>query len=109
MGIPSQGDPRARLAVILDGAAREHRVAAARVRRVDVSPIPVRESLQTLIGEGLMSIGPTWDYTVTRLTAAELRELYVVRERLESAALAAAVHRAGPDDHRIATEAATRG
>lgn len=77
-------------------------------QRFDVSAIPVRESLQTLIGEGLIEHRPNFGFTVTRLTAAELRELYVARERLESAALAAAVHRAGPEDHRIATEAHDR-
>ncbi|MBF6065248.1 GntR family transcriptional regulator [Nocardia terpenica] len=73
-----------------------------------VSAIPVRESLQTLIGEGLVEHRPNFGYTVTRLTAAELRELYVARERLESAALAAAVTRAGPEDHRLATESHAR-
>ncbi|WP_067996170.1 GntR family transcriptional regulator [Nocardia pseudobrasiliensis] len=77
-------------------------------QRFDVSAIPVRESLQTLIGEGLVEHRPNFGYTVTRLTASELRELYVVRERLESAALAAAVDRAGPEDHRIATESHAR-
>ncbi|MGY2063610.1 GntR family transcriptional regulator, partial [Nocardia gipuzkoensis] len=72
-------------------------------QRFEVSPIPVRESLQTLIGEGLVEHRPNFGYTVTRLTTSELRELYVVRERLESVALAAAVDRAGPEDHRIAT------
>lgn len=77
-------------------------------KRFEVSAIPVRESLQTLIGEGLVEHRPNFGYTVTRLTAAELRELYVARERLESAVLAAAVHRAGEQDHRIAMEAHAR-
>ncbi len=77
-------------------------------RLFDVSAIPVRESLQTLIGEGLVEHRANFGYTVTRLTASELRELYVVRERLESVALAAAVHRAGPQDHQVATEAHAR-
>ncbi|WP_425303116.1 GntR family transcriptional regulator [Nocardia wallacei] len=77
-------------------------------KRFDVSAIPVRESLQTLIGEGLVEHRPNFGYTVTRLTAAELRELYVVRERLESAALAAAVRQADTEDHRLATEAHAR-
>ncbi|WP_416276914.1 GntR family transcriptional regulator [Nocardia sp. alder85J] len=73
-----------------------------------VSAIPVRESLQTLIGEGLVEHRPNFGYTVTRLTTAELRELYLVRERLESAALAAAALRAGDEDHRLAVEAHRR-
>nr|WP_228824070.1 GntR family transcriptional regulator [Nocardia blacklockiae] len=77
-------------------------------QRFEVSAIPVRESLQTLIGEGLVEHRTNFGYTVTRLTAAELRELYVVREQLEAAALAAAVQRAGPDDHRAAAESHAR-
>lgn len=77
-------------------------------KRFEVSAIPVRESLQTLIGEGLVEHRANFGYTVTRLTAAELRELYVVRERLESAALAAAVRQADAEDHRLATESHAR-
>ncbi|MBL1078787.1 GntR family transcriptional regulator [Nocardia sp. 2] len=73
-------------------------------RTFTVSAIPVRESLQTLIGEGLVEHRPNFGYQVTMLTAGELQELYVVRESLESAALAAAVHRATADDHRLARE-----
>ncbi|WP_067546666.1 GntR family transcriptional regulator [Nocardia crassostreae] len=73
-------------------------------RQFGVSAIPVRESLQTLIGEGLLAHRPNFGYQVTLLTAAELRELYVVRERLESAALAAAVHHATEEDHELARE-----
>ncbi|QLY29681.1 GntR family transcriptional regulator [Nocardia huaxiensis] len=77
-------------------------------RQFTVSAIPVRESLQVLIGEGLVEHRPNFGYQVTLLTAAELRELYVVRESLESAALAAAVHRATEEDHRIAVETHAR-
>ncbi|RMI27931.1 GntR family transcriptional regulator [Nocardia stercoris] len=76
--------------------------------RYAVSPIPVRESLQTLIGEGLVEHRQHCGYTVTQLTVRELRELYLVREQLESTALAAAVLRAGPDDHRLAAESHAR-
>ncbi|MFJ4650104.1 GntR family transcriptional regulator [Nocardia sp. NPDC088792] len=73
-------------------------------RQFTVSAIPVRESLQTLIGEGLVEHRPNFGYQVTMLTSAELRELYVVRERLESAALAAAAARATRADHELAKE-----
>ncbi len=73
-------------------------------RSFGVSAIPVRESLQTLIGEGLVEHKPNLGYQVTLLTTRELRELYVVRERLESAALAAAVDRATAADHDLARE-----
>jgi DNA-binding GntR family transcriptional regulator len=54
-----------------------------------MSVIPVRESLKTLIGEGLV----------------ELLELYAARGVLENAVLGAAVAAAGPDDHARACAA----
>ncbi len=77
-------------------------------REFGTSAIPVRESLQTLIGEGLIEHKPNLGYRVTQLTAAELRELYLVRERLESTALLAAVPRATAADHRAARESHDR-
>lgn len=62
-----------------------------------VSAIPVRESLKTLVAEGLVAL----------LTATELAEMYIVRETLESAALAAAVDDASEAD-RTAVAAAHR-
>jgi DNA-binding GntR family transcriptional regulator len=79
--------------VILDGDAPPgsaipvNEVAEA----LGVSPIPVRESLKTLTAEGLVAHQPNVGYTVALLTVSELGELYLVRETLESAALAAAV------------------
>jgi DNA-binding GntR family transcriptional regulator len=70
-----------------------------------VSRIPVRESLMTLIGEGLVEHRPNAGYTVATLTAAELRELYLVREVLETAALKAAISAATEEDHVHAREA----
>jgi len=69
-----------------------------------VSRIPVREALKTLIGEGLVTHRQNHGYTVAQLTAEELRELYLVRETLESASLAAAVHNATPEDYRLAEQ-----
>lgn len=51
-----------------------------------VSPIPVREALKTMIGEGLLEYRANLGYTVARLTVAELREIYPVREVLETEA-----------------------
>jgi DNA-binding GntR family transcriptional regulator len=59
-----------------------------------VSAIPVRESLKTLTGEGLVAHQTNLGYAVAQLTASELAEMYIVRETLESAALTAAVARA---------------
>jgi len=70
-----------------------------------VSQIPVREALKTLIGEGLVTHRQNFGYTVAQLTAKELREMYIVRESLESAALAAAVLRATDDDRAAAVAA----
>ncbi|WP_037064118.1 GntR family transcriptional regulator [Pseudonocardia acaciae] len=70
-----------------------------------VSRIPVREALMTMVGEGLVEHRPNGGYTVARLTDAELHELYLVREVLETAALAAAVTAAGPDDDAEANAA----
>lgn len=64
-----------------------------------VSRIPVREALKTLIGEGLVEHRPNAGYTVAKLTTAELRELYLVREVLETAALKTAVGAATAEDH----------
>ncbi len=69
-----------------------------------VSPIPVRESLKTLIGEGLVDHEPRGGYRVARLTRDEMREFYVIREVLEAAALRLAVERARPADDAVAAE-----
>lgn len=63
-----------------------------------VSQIPVREALKTLVGEGLVGQRRNAGYTVALLTAQELREMYIVRETLESASLAAAVANATDAD-----------
>lgn len=70
-----------------------------------VSRIPIRETLKTLIGEGLVEHQPRAGYTVASLTVDELREIYVVRAVLELAALTAAVGNATADDDRRAAQA----
>ncbi|MEU5840753.1 GntR family transcriptional regulator [Rhodococcus sp. NPDC047139] len=70
-----------------------------------VSRIPVREALKTLIGEGLVTHRQNHGYIVAQLTVAELREMYLVRESLESASLAAAVRNATAEDDRRVEEA----
>jgi DNA-binding GntR family transcriptional regulator len=69
-----------------------------------VSAIPVRESLKTLIGEGLVDHEPRGGYRVAELTRDELREFYVIREVLEAAALRSAVARATRRDDTAARE-----
>lgn len=70
-----------------------------------VSRIPIRETLKTLIGEGLVDHQPRAGYTVASLTTAEFREIYVVRGVLEMAALKAAVENATTADDQLATQA----
>lgn len=63
-----------------------------------VSPIPVREALKTLVGEGLVVHQRNSGYRVSLLSSAELREIYFVRGVLEQAALARAVEQITDDD-----------
>ncbi len=70
-----------------------------------VSPIPVREALQVLVGEGLVVHRAHAGYAVARLSRGELSELYVVRGALEAAALRAAAPRVA-DGHVRAARAA---
>ena len=76
-------------------------VAAA----LGMSVIPVRESLKTLVGEGLVEQRSRSAYTVARLARSELLELYAARGVLENAVLAVAVAAAGPADHERARAA----
>ncbi|MFF3181100.1 GntR family transcriptional regulator [Rhodococcus pyridinivorans] len=69
-----------------------------------VSRIPVHEALETLIGEGLVTHRQNHGYIVAQLTIAELREMYSVRETLESASLTAAVRNATEEDDRRVEE-----
>lgn len=72
-----------------------------------VSPIPVRESLKTLIGEGLVDHEPRGGYRVARITHDELLEFYVIRRVLEAAALRSAVARATRGDDEAARQVHT--
>lgn len=70
----------------------------------EVSRIPVREALKTLIGEGLVRHLPRGGYTVTVLSGPELHELYLVRGALEAAAIEAAAAAATAADDQRATD-----
>lgn len=72
-----------------------------------VSRIPVREALMTLIGEGLVDHRTHAGYSVAKLTARELGEIYLVREALEATALRSAVALATAEDHDSARAAHT--
>ncbi|MCD9196850.1 GntR family transcriptional regulator [Aeromicrobium wangtongii] len=81
-----------------------------------VSQIPVRESLKILTGEGLVEHRPHIGYSVAKLRFEEFRELYDVRQALETSALRASVPLATSDDdalvgsvHEALAEATRRG
>jgi DNA-binding GntR family transcriptional regulator len=81
-----------------------------------VSQIPVRESLKILTGEGLVEHRPHVGYSVAKLRFEEFRELYDVRQALETSALRAAVQLATLQDdalvcsiHSALAEATRRG
>lgn len=61
---------------------------------LDVSRTPVREALSALEGDGLVEIMPHRGAVVRRLSAEDVRDLYVVRAALESLASELAVERA---------------
>ncbi len=81
--------------VVPPGSVLEVDVLAA---EHDVSRIPVREALMTLVGEGLVEHRLRRGYTVTLLADGELAELYSVRGALELAALAVAVRHVADED-----------
>jgi DNA-binding GntR family transcriptional regulator len=66
--------------------------------RTGVSAIPVREALNALAGEGLVTYRPRRGYVVTELQLADLEEVYALRRLLETEALGRGVPRATADD-----------
>jgi DNA-binding GntR family transcriptional regulator len=59
--------------------------------RLGVSRIPVREALQLLASEGLVSHQPNRGYFVTELSVVDLQEVYRLRQILEAEAIRQAV------------------
>ncbi len=98
-----------RRAILDGGVPPGTQIPLAEVAEIfGVSQIPIREALKTLVAEGLISHRRNGGYTVALLTAQELREMYIVRETLESASLAAAVHNATDTDRATAVIANQR-
>jgi DNA-binding GntR family transcriptional regulator len=67
-------------------------------RDFGVSVPPVREALKTLEAEGQVIYAPRRGYCVTRLSQAELRESYRIRDLLETEVIAIAVGTLTRDD-----------
>ena len=63
-----------------------------------VSRVPVREALQLLTSEGLVSHVPHRGYFVTELSISDLSEVYRLRQLLEAEAIRAAVPALRDDD-----------
>lgn len=59
----------------------------ALAERLGVSRVPVREALKALAAEGVVRHQPNAGYTVTRLSADELRQAYLMRAALEDTVL----------------------
>lgn len=57
--------------------------------RLGVSRVPVREALQALYAEGLLRHAPNFGFSVARLTASELEQVYLMRHRVETYVLRA--------------------
>jgi DNA-binding GntR family transcriptional regulator len=94
-GVASQRIADTLRAAILDGdyrpgeRIRQEEVAA----RSGASRIPVRQSLQMLQAEGLVTLVANAGAWVARLSLAECAELYQIRERLEPLLLRASLPR----------------
>ena len=67
-------------------------------RDFGVSVPPVREALKTLEAEGQVAYAPRRGYCVARLSQAELRETYRIRDLLETEAITRAVGSLTRDD-----------
>ncbi len=85
---------------ILEGELKpgQRVVELAAAARLGVSRAPLREALLLLEREGLVRTSPHHGATVTRLDAREIREIFEIREALET--LAARRLRAGLDPAR---------
>lgn len=78
---------------ILDGTLGpgEQLVQETIAERHGVSRVPVREALQALNTEGLVSYFPNRGYFVTELSVTDLLEVYSLRQLLETQAIAQAI------------------
>jgi DNA-binding GntR family transcriptional regulator len=63
-----------------------------------ISPIPLRAALNRLKSEGLVEITPHSGAVVAPISLAEIGEIFLLLEALESPAFRAAARHAGPED-----------
>lgn len=75
---------------------------AALAKQFGTSRVPIREALQLLVAEGLVQHTNGFGYHVVRLTADELRQLYLVRGLLETEVLKAVDDPDGEGYRRLA-------
>lgn len=96
--------------LILDGQlrpgspVRQDAIAAS----LGVSRVPVREALKILEGEGQITYRPHRGYFVNELTERDVREIYRIRELLESEALRIGIPKLTDEDLRVMAECLER-
>jgi DNA-binding GntR family transcriptional regulator len=74
--------------------------------RSGVSAIPVREALNVLAGEGLVTYRPRRGYVVTELPLTDLEEVYALRRLLETEAIRRGVPHATDEEVAVLRTAA---
>lgn len=82
-------------------------VQAVLADKYGVGMTPVREALQRLAHEGLVQPVPRAGYTVSHITLSSVRELFELRNILETAAVRMAVARASDEQLRQVSENAS--
>ena len=77
-------------------------------RRFEMSRAPIREAMNRLVSEGLLTVVPNQGFSCRRLSASETASLYEVRGDLEVAASLAVASRASTEEKANLMEFCTR-
>ena len=77
-----------RMAIEFDVKPGERLNEGEIARQLQMSRAPVREAMNRLVSEGLLTVVPNQGFSCRRLSASEILALYEVRGDLETAALA---------------------